>query len=218
MKTKVEYSNNILKLKIENDKIHEQQIKEAFYVQEEDEYLVKTFEGDFKYIDKIKKNFVNLVPKMFDESDWQNALLQVAKYCKENDIIWYITGSACDAVRGIKIVPHDLDIEIYSEHWDKAQEAFKEFMIEPFIKTEGWARDTFGRLVICNTQIDMVSDKRFDLPTYDYEPYMWNGFTLWLEPFMKRYRTEIDRKREDRISAFSDFFTERGIKTQRSFE
>lgn len=56
------------------------------------------------------------------------ALLEFAKICKDNGIIWYLTGSASDVVRGVDVLPHDLDIEIYSKHWRKAQEAFKRYL------------------------------------------------------------------------------------------
>lgn len=157
MNTKVEYKNDILKLMIKNEGVHIDEIKAAFY-QEEGDYFVKTFSGRFENADKIADNFKRLIPYVFEDGEWERALLFIAKHCKENGIVWFLTGSVCDAVRGIDIVPHDLDITICSKHWKKAEEAFSDYIVEPFIETRGWIRDNWGRLVIHNTQIDLVAD------------------------------------------------------------
>ncbi len=102
-------------------------------------------------------------------------LYYVKEFSQKNRIVWFLTGSACDAVRGIDICPHDLDIEIYSKHWEKV---FEDYIIEPFINMKGWVRENFGRLVIENTQIDVVADESYDLPIHEYEPYMWKGYRL----------------------------------------
>jgi len=85
------------------------------------------------------------------------------------------------------------------------------YVVEPFLETQGWVRKNFGRIVVHKIMIDMVSDEQFDFPTHAYEPYEWKGYTLWLEPFIERYKTELIRQRADRLKAFKKFFSERGI-------
>ena len=167
--------------------------------------FVKEYEGELYNTEQIINNFARLMPGAFDEGDWENALLEFARICKENNIIWFLTGAACDAVRGIDVVPHDLDIEIFSKHWAKAQDVLNDCIVEPFIETKGWARDYFGRIVVENTLVDVVADEKYDFPNYAYEPYEWKGYTLWLEPFMSRYDTEKQRKRLERIDAFEKY-------------
>lgn len=205
MKAKAFYENKILKLTLEDDGSHTSQIEAAFYKKQEGVFI-KEFQGDFLKAEQIIKNFDRLMPDAFDEGEWEDALLEFAGICKESGIIWYLTGSACDAVRGIDVRPHDLDVEIFSKDWDKAQEALSDYIVEPFIKTEGWVRDYFGRIVVANTLVDVVADAKYDFPDYA-EPFEWKGYTLWLETFMSRYNTEKQRERLERLEAFDNYIT-----------
>lgn len=204
MKAKAFYENKCLKLTLEDDGSHTAQIEAAFY-KKQDGAFMKEFQGDFLKTEQIIKNFDRLMPNAFGEGEWENALLEFARICKERGIIWYLTGSACDAVRGIDVRPHDLDVEIFSKDWDKAQEALSDYIVEPFIETKGWARDYFGRIVVANTLVDVVADEKYDFPNYAYEPFEWKGYTLWLETFMSRYNTEKQRERLERIEAFEHY-------------
>lgn len=204
MKAKAFCENSILKLTLEDDGLHTAQIEAAFYPKKDNIYI-KEYQGNIFETEQIINNFNRLMPAAFDKGDWEHALLEFTRICKESGVIWYLTGSACDAVRGIDVWPHDLDIEIFSEHWDKAQEVLSDYIVEPFIETKGWARDFFGRIVVANTLVDVVADEKYDFPNYAYEPFEWKGYTLWLEPFMSRYNTEKQRKRLERIDAFEKY-------------
>ncbi len=204
MKATAVYENNNLKLMLEDSGEHTLQLEAAFY-QKQGELFVKEFQGEFSNANQIIKNFERLMSYAFEQGEWEKALLQFAKICKENKIVWFLTGSACDAVRGMDIRPHDLDIEIFSGDWKKAEKILENYIVEPFIETTGWARDYFGRIVVENTLVDVVADEKYDFPNYPYEPVEWNGYTLWLEPFANRYRTEQQRKRRDRIEKFEEY-------------
>ena len=157
MKAKAFYENNILKLTLEDDGLHTSQIEAAFY-KKQDRLFIKEYQGEILKAEQIIRNFNRLMPDAFDKGDWKNALLEFARICKDNGIIWFLTGSACDAVRGIDVLPHDLDIEIFSKHWGKAQEVLSDCIVEPFIETKGWARNYFGRIVLANTLVVVVAD------------------------------------------------------------
>lgn len=204
MKAKASYENKILKLMLEDDGLHTSQIEAAFY-KKQDRVFIKEYQGDFPKTEQLIKNFNRLMPDAFDEGEWENALLEFARICKESGIRWYLTGSACDAVRGIDVRPHDLDVEIFSKDWDKAQEVLSDYIVEPFIETKGWARDYFGRIVVANTLVDVVADEKYDFPNYAYEPFEWKGYTLWLETFISRYNTEKQRGRLERLEAFDHY-------------
>lgn len=207
MRTKTSYINDELTLMIENDHIHSQKIQDAFY-QLEGEYYCKKFYGKFPKAEKIMANFSKLMPHAFEDGNWDSALLSIAEICRNNHIIWFLTGSACDAVRGIDVFPHDLDIQIGINDWHRTEEIFEEYIVEPFIETKDWVRNHWSRLVVEDTLIDLVADEQYDFPHHEYEPFMWRGHLLWLEPFMARYQTELDRGRKDRIAAFEAFISE----------
>lgn len=210
MQAKSEILNQKLRL-ILSDVAEKAEAVEAAYYQKENNDYVKAYDMPIKNVEKIRENFERLAPLMFEESNWEEALLIVARICQENRVAWFLTGSACDAVRGIAIKPHDLDVEIYSRDWEKAKDVFLEYMIEPFIDVKGWVREHFGRIVAGGMQVDVVADARYDLPHYEYEPYEWKGYTLWLEPFSKRYKTEKERNRKDRIEAFENYLKNSAI-------
>lgn len=118
-----------------------------------------------------------------------------------------MTGSACDAVCGINVLPHDLDIQIAFRHWHRAEEIFEDYIVEPFIETKDWVRTHWGRLVVENTLLDLVADETYDFPNYEYGPFLWKGNLLWLETFMARYETELVRDRKDRIATIENFIS-----------
>lgn len=86
MNVKTSYEKNILKLMIEDDGVNTSQIEAAFY-QKQDGVFVKEYQGEFLGADKIMQNFNRLMPSAFDEGEWENALLEFAKICKDNGII-----------------------------------------------------------------------------------------------------------------------------------
>ena len=207
MQTKTSYRDEELILMIEDDKVHSQKLQDALY-QREGEYYCKKFYGRFPRAEKLMANFSRLMPSALEDGNWDRALLSIAEICKENHIVWFLTGSACDAVRGIDVFPHDLDIQIAINHWHRAEEIFVDYTVEPFIETKGWVRDYWSRLAVEDTLVDLVADEKYDFPHHEYEPFLWKGHLLWLEPFMVRYKTELARGRKDRIAAFEDYISE----------
>ena len=207
MQTKTSYQNDELILMLRDDKIHFQKFQDAFY-QPMGKYYCKKFYGKFPKAEKIMLNFSRLMPGVFESRNWDRALLSFAEICKENHIAWFLTGSACDAVRGIHVFPHDLDIQIAFRHWHRAEEIFEDYIVEPFIETKDWVRAYWGRLVVENMLVDLVADKTYDFPNHDYEPFLWKGNLLWLETFRARYEMELARDRKERIAAIENFISE----------
>lgn len=210
MKTKTSYVDDELILMLEDDKIHSQKFLDAFY-QPDGNYYCKKFYGKFPNAEKIMSNFKKRMPYTFEGGHWDKALLSFIELCKENHIVWFLTGSACDAVRGIKIFPHDLDIQIALPDWKRAEEVFEDYIVEPFIETNGWVRSHWGRLVIEDTMVDLVADAKYDFPNHEYEPFLWKENLLWLEPFMARFHTELERGRKRQIAAFKNYISKNMI-------
>jgi len=157
----------------------------------------------------IKRNFARLGPSMFDgDFDWKSILLLLAEKFAENGIEWYIIGSVSEAVRGVQIKPHDLDIIVNTKDFFKVKTLFPENVVEPFVDNHGtWLVRYFGRLCVDGAIIDIAADEKMNLESgqHRYEKAIWNGIELWVEPLQDRYQVEIGRKRADRINAIEAF-------------
>lgn len=59
----------------------------------------------------VARNFSRLGKSMFEGSfEWKEVLLIITLKFNDNKIEWYIIGSCCEAVLGVNINPHDIDI------------------------------------------------------------------------------------------------------------
>lgn len=181
----------------------------AYFQRDEDgDRFVKRYSGSVEDQDTVAENFSRLTPAMFSgkEADWQAALIAFANRCADAGIEWYATGSVCDAIRGIDVTPHDLDLVTNTRDFWRAREIFRPEMIEPFVDNGGtWVVRYFGRICLANVQIDLVADSSRNADVHHYEAGEWQGRSILIEPFDIRYRTEIDRNRQDRIAAFHAF-------------
>src|SRR5690554_6518442 len=94
----------------------------------------------------VKRNFALLGQSMFEGIfDWQNVLLLLAQKFVDNGIEWYIIGSVSEAVRGVNIKPHDIDIIVHTRDFFKVKSIFSEYVVEPFLDNKGtWLVRYFG--------------------------------------------------------------------------
>jgi hypothetical protein len=182
-------------------------VERAFFKREGDRF-VKRYPASVQDQAKIAANFPRLAQAMFsgENADWETALETFADRCADTGIEWYATGSVCDALRGIAITPHDLDLVTHTRSFWMARDLFREEMIEPFVDNGGtWVVWYFGRVCLASIQLDIVADPSRDAEVHPYERVEWRGHRIPVEPFETRYRTEIQRGRHDRIAAFDAF-------------
>lgn len=164
-------------------------------------------------IEQVMKNFPLLAPSMFKGIfDWKEVLLFLAQKFSEHQIEWYIIGSISEALLGVDIKPHDLDIIVHTRDFYKVKDVLSDDVIEPFVDNKGsWVVQYFGRLSINGACVDIASDEKMnlDLTTPQYDLVKWNGYDIYIEPIPKRYQVEQQRKRKDRIEAIEEYFKKR---------
>jgi len=157
----------------------------------------------------VSKNFAHLGQSMFEgmlNCNWKNALLLFAQKCKENGIEYYIFGSVSDAVHGVNINPHDIDIVIHTRDFYKLKSIFPDSIVEPFVDNkETWLVRYFGRLCFAGVLFDIVADEKMNLENHQYDKVLWNSYDLYAESLQVRYQLELKRNREDRIKAIEEF-------------
>jgi hypothetical protein len=187
-------------------------VEAAFFQRDGDhDRFVKRYPPTVEDQDAVAENFPRLAPGMFtgENADWNTALETFAIRCEEAGIEWYATGSVCDALWGIAITPHDLDLVTHTGNFWRVREVFRPDMVEPFVDNGGtWVVRYFGRLCLSSVQVDVVADSSRNAATHPYETLEWRGHRIRVEPFEVRYRTETERGRADRIAAFDAWWRE----------
>jgi hypothetical protein len=182
---------------------------EAAWFKKDGAKFIKIYENHMTETDKelLKSNFARLGQKMFAAAtDWETTLSFFAKQCAENSIEWYITGSVSEAVLGVDIKPHDIDIIVHTKDFFKVKSVFAEYTVEPFADNKGtWLMRYFGRLCIGQGYLDIAADEKTNAENRLYDKITWNGRDLFVEPLEVRYQTEIKRKRNDRIKAIEAY-------------
>ena len=188
-------------------------IKHAWFRLDNDKYI-KEYPNNFDDKEIIKNNFKRLGEEMFkSKGNWKKSLRLFVKKCFENNIEWYITGSISEAIIGVDIIPHDIDIIIHERDFYKVKELFLNYMVEPFVDNKGtWVVQYFGRLCINGVMFDIASDKKMNSENYDYEDRKWENYQIKIEPLLRRYEIEKGRNREERIKMIEEYMKKNNIK------
>lgn len=164
---------------------------------------------DAKDKELVKRNFARLGKSMFEGVfDWQKVILLLAQKFSDNGIEWYIIGSTSEAVLGVNIKPHDIDIIVHTKDFYKVKSIFSNYVVEPFVDNKGtWLVRYFGRLCLGGAIVDIAADERMNIESHQhkYDKVSWNGFDIFIEPLQVRYQTELDRNRDERIMAIEEF-------------
>lgn len=157
----------------------------------------------------VKRNFARLGQSMFEGIfDWNKVLLLLAQKFSNNGIEWYIIGSISEAVLGMNIKPHDIDIIVHTRDFYKVKSIFPDYVVEPFVDNKGtWLVRYFGRLCIDGAIVDIAADKKMNLENHQhqYDKVSWHDYDIFIEPLQVRYQTELDRNREERIMAIEEY-------------
>ena len=162
-----------------------------------------------EYKKAVKDNFARMgqcwIEGVFD---WKNVLALLAGMFKENEIEWYIIGSASEAVLDVNINPHDLDIAVHTKDFYKVKDLSRKYVIEPLGDNKGnWLVRYFGKLCVDGASVDIAADDKLNMENNreHYEKVLWNGYEVYITPLCERYEVEIQRDRKDRIKAIEEY-------------
>lgn len=155
----------------------------------------------------VCSNFSRLGPAMFQGNlDWMKALSIICEKLWKNNIEWYVFGSVSDALRGINIIPHDIDIIVHTKDFFKVKAIFSDCVVEPFVDNKGnWVVRYFGRISMDNSYIDVVAAENLNSENHQYDKILWNGYELLIELFENRYQIELKRNRPERLKAMDEY-------------
>ncbi|MCL2047648.1 MAG: hypothetical protein FWG87_02865 [Defluviitaleaceae bacterium] len=166
-----------------------------------------------EYKEAVVSNFARMGKSWIEGVfDWKGVLLLLAEMFARNGIEWYIIGSVGEAVRGVDIAPHDIDIGVHTRDFYKVRDLTREYVIEPLGDNKGnWIVRYFGKLCIDGASVDIAADEKLNMENRKYpcDRVSWSGYDLFVEPLQKRYEVELQRGREDRIRAMEEFMKRR---------
>ena len=200
---------------VENvEKKYMKNIEHAWFKKEKGKFI-KEYPNNIENKDIIKNNFYKYGELMFkSEGNWKHSLRLFAEKCKSENIKWYIFGSASEAIIGVDIIPFDLDIIIYVDHFYKVEKLFLEYLMEPFVDNKkAWVVQYFGRICIEGIMIDIVAEEKLNDGNNEYENILWENYEIKVYPLLKRYYIEKEGKnRKGRIRKIEEFMEKNGIK------
>ncbi len=84
--------------------------------------FAKVFPTDSPHLDHIYHNFARCAEELILQkagihpAPCEQALLALLEKIKDQDIDWWLVGSAALAVRGIDLSPHDIDLSVDDDH------------------------------------------------------------------------------------------------------
>ena len=162
---------------------------------------------DPAYKEAVINNFARLGPSWIEGVfDWEKVLLFLARTFADNGIEWWVVGSVSEAVLGVDIKPHDIDIFIHTGDFYKVKDLFRDYVMEPLGDNHGnWLVRYFGKLCVDGASVDIAADEKLTIENLPLDKVSWNGYDLLITPLQERYQTELKRNRKDRIRAIEAY-------------
>lgn len=186
------------------------------YYEEENNDFAKSFPSDAPHIDKCYNNFERHIEQIIlqmagvQSVPWDKALLAYLKKIGVENIDWWLCGSAALAVRGIDIMPHDIDVITDEAGAYRIGEILQDHLFEPIVDTQGWICRVFGKAFLYAV-IDIAGgmDESVDKPEpSDFGPVAashletvkWRGYELRVPPLELQLRQSERRGLTDRTA------------------
>lgn len=115
---------------------------------------------------------------------WDTALEWMIHLLEEHGLSWWLVGSAALAVRGLPIVPRDIDLVVEAPAALYLGEVLREKLIEPVQPITTWGAQWYGR-AFSGACIEWVGGVAADHPwsaTSSWERVVWRGHSLRVPP------------------------------------
>ncbi|MDQ1327658.1 MAG: hypothetical protein QG641_941 [Candidatus Poribacteria bacterium] len=130
--------------------VHHDAVRSLYYSLME-EGFAKSYPSDTPHLDHIYLNFEQYAEEMILQMvgvhsvPWDRSLLAFLQIIENEEVNWWLAGSAALAVRGIDVIPHDLDLVVDGASAIKLGELLLDYLVEPVLPSHGWIADWFGR-------------------------------------------------------------------------
>ena len=128
-----------------------------------EEGFAKSYSSDTPRLDRIYQNFEQYAEEMILQMaevhfvPWDKSLLAFLQIIENEEIKWWLAGSAALAVRGVDVIPRDLDLIVDRANAIKLGELLLDYLVEPVLPSHGWIADWFGRAFLY-ARLEWVGD------------------------------------------------------------
>jgi hypothetical protein len=132
--------------------------------------FAKGYPADTPDLDRIYAHFSRCAPEMVLQAararpvPWDRALSAFLHAIEGQSIDWWLAGSAALAVRGLDVMPGDLDLIVDGASALKLGELLLDHLVEPVLPSSGWIGDWFGRAFL-HARVEWVGDVHADVDT-----------------------------------------------------
>ncbi|MDP5275478.1 nucleotidyltransferase domain-containing protein [Chengkuizengella axinellae] len=195
---------------------YKQVMESQFYSLQNGSYI-KKYPSHLIHLKQIRNNYEKYAEEMFKQMGyfkkvfWKEAISNFIHMVDGHDIDWWLTGSCALCLRGIEVMPHDVDIILHAKDIEKINSIFHDYIVEPIVSMDDWVVDYFG-VMFLNARIDLAFDpKKFvDVPVpADFGPFAmehleeidFNGHVIKIPPLHLQYEVNKRRGRHDRVKA-----------------
>jgi len=174
------------------------EVARALEYDEREAGFAKTYPADTPHLAYIFEQFSRCVEETILQAadvhpvPWEQALLAFLQRTARQQVNWWLVGSAALAVRGLKIVPHDIDLCVDDASAHTLAVVLGDCLIEPLQEVRGWVCNWFGRAFL-HARIEWVGgvDEHLDEDEVtDYGPVAasrketitWHGYEIQVPP------------------------------------
>jgi len=142
-------------------------------------------------------------------NDWEFALDYFCKKSKENNIDFYLIGSVTASIRGVNIIPRDLDVIVDVCDFAKARDVFDGSIVEPFSESsEDEVVRYFGKIRFDNFIIDISAKPKNIYGRHRIELLCWNGYIIKAQTLQLLRMVYEKNNRYDYVKAIDDYWNE----------
>jgi hypothetical protein len=181
---------------------------ELYYMPHGEGYA-KCFPHDVADKDRIYAYWDRSVEEMLAQQalrhpvPWQEALRAFLARIQDEELRWFLGGSAALAVRGLDVTPRDFDLVTDGASARRLAAILSDVLVEPLQCSEGWIAEWFGRAFM-HARIEWVGDVYADVDDHavtDYGPTAamrlemvpWEGYEIPVPPL--DLQLEVTRRR-----------------------
>lgn len=215
MKIQVSREGNAFVYKVsDRSGISESELKSMYFERDENGLYRRIypaslmFDHDGRLLETNYNNYLLDKEKNINKNDRNiidNAIEWICSVHENNGIKWWLAGSAALYVRGIDVLPHDIDVMTYKTEITKLKKSVENYISEPFHHVTNWVVKGFG-VIYRQYRIDYAFEPEewvdgngyvdFGLYAQSHlEEIKWNDHTILVPPLELHIKSNLDRGR-----------------------
>ena len=144
-------------------------------------------------------------------NDWEKALDYFCVKARESHIDFCLIGSVTASIRGVNIIPHDIDIIVNVKDFWKARDAFKDNIFKPFAEYAEGVVNYFGKILVNDVVIDISAKPHNMYGRHTIEMLCWNGHIIKSQTLELLQKVYQKNNRLEYSKAIDEYFASMAI-------